>query len=195
MGTLPSSTDAVLTMINDLIGREGRYSDHPADKGGPTQWGVTEQVARAFGYRGDMRNYPRATAIDTYRRAYWVDSGIAQVAEHYPAVAVEMFDIAVNMGVTVACTFLQRCLNAFNQNGGHYADLLVDARLGRVSMSALDAFRRRRGAEGGERLLVAICSLRGARYIEISEARPANEAFTYGWFGRMVEMVKRAFAR
>lgn len=70
------------------------------------------------------------------------------MAEHYPAVAVEMFDIAVNMGVTVACTFLQRCLNAFNQNGGHYADLLVDARTGRVSMSALDAFRQRRGAEG-----------------------------------------------
>ncbi|QPT09696.1 glycoside hydrolase family 108 protein [Sphingomonas paucimobilis] len=195
MGTISNSADAVLAMISDLIGREGQYSDHPADKGGPTQWGVTEQVARSFGYRGDMRNYPRSTAIDTYRRAYWVDSGIAQVSDHYPAVAVEMFDIAVNMGITVACTFLQRCLNAFNQNGSHYADLLVDARLGRISMLALDAFRQRRGAEGGERLLVAIRSLRGARYIEITEARPANEAFTYGWFGRMVEMSKTGVTR
>lgn len=36
----------------------------------------------------------------------------------------------------------------------------------------------------------AVRALRGARYIEISEGRPANEAFTYGWFARMVELVK-----
>lgn len=195
MGTILNSTDSVLAMIDELIGREGGYSNHPADKGGATRWGVTEQVARAYGYKGDMRVYPRANAIDTYRNAYWLDPGIAKVATRYPAVAIEMFDIAVNMGVSVACTFLQRCLNVFNQNGAHYADLTVDARLGAITMLALDAFRQRRGEEGGERLLEAIRSLKGARYIEISEARPANEAFTYGWFGRMVEMAKKVFAR
>jgi lysozyme family protein len=195
MGTILNSTDSVLAMIDELIGREGGYSNHPADKGGATRWGVTEQVARAYGYTGDMRAYPRGNAIDTYRNAYWLDPGIAKVATRYPAVGVELFDIAVNQGVSVACTFLQRCLNVFNQNGAHYADLTVDARLGPVTLLTLDAFRQRRGEEGGERLLVAIRSLKGARYIEISEARPANEAFTYGWFGRMVEMAKKVIAR
>ena len=32
-------------LIDDVIGREGGYSDHPADKGGPTKWGITEAVA------------------------------------------------------------------------------------------------------------------------------------------------------
>ena len=40
------------TLIDGVIGREGGYSNHPADKGGPTRWGVTEAVARANGYRG-----------------------------------------------------------------------------------------------------------------------------------------------
>jgi lysozyme family protein len=47
-------------MIDDLIAREGRYSDHPFDRGGPTNWGITEAVARDNGYMGKMRDYCRA---------------------------------------------------------------------------------------------------------------------------------------
>ena len=35
-------------LIDELIDREGGYSDHPQDRGGATRWGVTEAVARAF---------------------------------------------------------------------------------------------------------------------------------------------------
>ena len=51
---------AVDTLIEDLIEREGgeKFTDHPSDRGGPTRWGVTEAVARAFGYEGDMRTMP-----------------------------------------------------------------------------------------------------------------------------------------
>ncbi len=37
------------SLIDEVIGREGGYSNHPADRGGPTRWGVTEKVARAHG--------------------------------------------------------------------------------------------------------------------------------------------------
>lgn len=190
---MATATPDVDALIDGVIGREGGYSNHPADKGGATRWGVTEQVARAYGYKGDMKLLPREFAVAVYRQAYWLALCLDGVAQRYPAVAAELFDIAVNMGTSVAGTFLQRCLNAFNQEGAHYADLGVDSRVGAVTLHALDRFRQRRGGEGGEALLVAIRSLRGARYIEITEARPANEAFTYGWFRRMVEMLKAAF--
>lgn len=186
---------SITALIDGVIDREGGYSNHPADKGGPTRWGVTEQVARAYGYKGDMRVLPREMAVSIYARRYWSDTAFLQVAMRYPVVATEMFDAGVNMGPAVASGFLQRALNVFNVEGAHYADLVADGVLGRMTMQALDAFRQRRGEEGGERLLEAIRSLRGARYIEISEARPANEAFTYGWFGRMVETLKGRFAR
>lgn len=189
---MATSTD-IHTLIDAVIGREGGYSNHPADKGGPTRWGVTQQVARAFGYEGDMRSYPRERAVAVYERSYWVEPNFHAVAMRYPALAAELFDIGVNMGTGVAGTFLQRALNVMNQGGQHFGDLTRDGRLGSVSLAALDAYKRLRGNEGGDRLLEAVRSLRGARYIEICEARPANEAFAYGWFGRMVEMLRERF--
>ena len=53
-------------LIDELIDREGGYVNHPADRGGPTCWGVTQQVARAYGYIGDMRALPRSTAVRIY---------------------------------------------------------------------------------------------------------------------------------
>jgi lysozyme family protein len=45
--------------IEALIGKEGGFSNHPVDKGGPTMYGITEQVARAFGYDGLMTLLPK----------------------------------------------------------------------------------------------------------------------------------------
>lgn len=186
-----ASTDA---MIDALIGREGGYVNNRADLGGPTIWGITQQVARSFGYAGDMKAMPRATAVTIYRKRYWLATSLDKVAQRYPELATELFDIAVNMGTAIAGTFLQRSLNAFNQQATLYADVVADGGIGAITLNALDAYRQRRGDAGGDVLLEAVRSLRGARYIEISEARPANETFTYGWFGRMVEMLKGHFA-
>src|SRR5690349_1456205 len=53
-------------LIDALIDREGGYVNHPADKGGPTCFGITEAVARAHGYRGAMRDLPRDEAVGIY---------------------------------------------------------------------------------------------------------------------------------
>ena len=39
-------------LIDELIAREGGYVANPADKGGPTCFGITQAVARAHGYAG-----------------------------------------------------------------------------------------------------------------------------------------------
>jgi lysozyme family protein len=190
---MATATTTIDSLIDAAIGREGAYVNNAADKGGPTRWGITEQVARAFGYAGDMKLLPRDTAVVIYRRRYWESPRLSEVQGHYANVATELFDIGINMGVAIAGQFLQRCLNAFNQQGAHYADIGVDGGIGAMTIHALDCYRQRRGDDGGAVLLEAIRSLRGARYIEISESRPANETFTYGWFSRMVEMLKGAF--
>lgn len=174
-------------LIDDVIGREGGYSNHPADKGGPTRWGVTQQVARAYGYKGDMRDFPREQAVEIYRRRYWTQPGFDKVAQRYPRVAEELFDTGINMGQPTAIRFLQRALNALNRGASDYGDIAVDGYdIGPVTLAALDGYRAKRGAAGETVLMRALESLQGARYIDISESRPANEAFTYGWFANRV---------
>jgi lysozyme family protein len=169
-------------LIDALIEREGGYVNHPADRGGPTCWGITEAVARAHGYRGAMRNLPRPEAAAIYRRLYWLRPRLDAVAERSPAVAAELFDTSVNMGPAVAIAFLQRALSALNRNGGDYPDLTPDGRIGPATLAALDRFFSVRGRQSGETVLLrALDALQGERYIRLAERRPANEAFLYGW--------------
>lgn len=58
-------------IFNGIVGREGGYVNNPDDTGGPTRWGITQAVARAHGYSGDMRDIPRETAIAILTADYW----------------------------------------------------------------------------------------------------------------------------
>jgi lysozyme family protein len=174
-------------LIDALMEREGGYVANPADRGGPTRFGITEAVARANGYRGAMRVLPREEAAAIYKRLYWLRPRLNDVAERSGRIAEELFDTGVNMGPAVAVTFLQRALTALNRNGKDYADLVPDGRIGPHTLAALDVFLDLRGKTGGETVLVrALEALQGERYLRLAERRPANEAFLYGWLANRI---------
>jgi lysozyme family protein len=187
-------------LVDGLIEREGGFVANPADKGGPTRFGITEAVARANGYRGAMRSLPRDEAAAIYKRLYWLRPRFDEVAKRSPRIAAELFDTGANMGPAVAATFLQRALTALNRNSGDYPDLVPDGRIGPHTLAALDAFLAIRGSSpavglaGGEQqgasgeivLLRALEALQGERYLRLAERRPANEAFLYGWLANRV---------
>ena len=174
--------DGTDRLIEDLIEREGGYVNHPADKGGPTRFGITEAVARAHGYAGAMALLPRDEAAAIYRRLYWLRPRFDEIAKRAPKVAAELFDTGANMGPAVATTFLQRALTALNRNGSDYPDLVPDGRAGPQTLAALDGFLEARGKAAGQSVLLrALEALQGERYLRLAERRPANEAFLYGW--------------
>lgn len=174
-------------LIDELIEREGDYINHPADRGGPTRFGITEAVARAHGYGGAMAELPREEAAAIYRRLYWLRPRFDQVAERCSRIAAELFDTGANMGPAVAATFLQRALTALNRGGTDYPDLTPDGRVGPTTLAALDTFLETRGTMGGETVLLrALEALQGERYLRLAEKRPANEAFLYGWLANRI---------
>ena len=90
-----------------LLKHEGGYSDHAADPGGKTRFGITEAVAREVGYRGDMRELPLDLAKRIYKNRYWD----TVKAEQLPAaVRYSVFDAAVNSGPGQSVKWLQRAL-------------------------------------------------------------------------------------
>jgi len=174
-------------LVDTLIDREGGYISHPADKGGPTRFGITESVARAHGYRGRMQNLPRDEAAAIYRRLYWLRPRFDEIARRSSRLAAELFDTGANMGPAVAVTFLQRALTALNRNAQDYPDLVPDGRIGEVTLAALDTFLRIRGRSSGKTVLLrALEALQGERYLRLAERRPANEAFLYGWLANRI---------
>jgi lysozyme family protein len=173
-------------LIDDVIEREGGYVNHPADRGGPTCWGITEAVARRQGYSDDMHALPQSDAAGIYKRLYWIAPAFDKIAEVAPKLAAELFDTGINMGTGTATGFLQRALNALNRNAQDYGDLTVDRRIGPATLHALHAFLRQRGKAGEDVLLKAVEALQGAHYVRLAETRPSQEAFLYGWLSNRI---------
>lgn len=172
-------------VIDGVLQREGGYVNDPRDAGGETNFGITLATARASGFAGAMRDLTRDQARVIYRKRYIEAPGFDKVATLSPAIAAELVDTGVNMGPAVAGRFLQRALNALNNQGRDYPDVTTDGVVGPGTRAALEAFLRRRGVEGERRLLRLLNALQGARYVELAEGRAANEAFMFGWLERV----------
>jgi len=170
-------------IINDIIRVEGGYVNDPSDSGGATNFGITEVVARSYGYTGDMRDLPRETAYDIYVAKYWDAIRADDIVELSEAVAAEVVDTSVNMGPHRAGKFLQRSLNVLNNRGSSYPDLVVDGNIGPASVSALTMYLNARDESTLVRMLNC---LQGAYYVELAERREKDERFIYGWFNNRV---------
>ncbi len=159
--------------------KEAGYSDQPNDRGGPTMWGVTERVARANGYKGDMRNLPEATAEDIAKTQYWDVLNLDRVAPLSQPLAEEMFDTSYNGGEPGQ--WLQRLLNVLNVEGRLYPDMAVDGRIGPMTIDSLRTFLAKRGKDGETVLLKGMNALQGARFVALAEANVTQEDFIFGW--------------
>jgi lysozyme family protein len=175
-------------LLNVIVATEGGYTNHPSDLGGPTIWGITERVARACGFTKPMHTMSREEAKSIYLKQYIQIPSFDKIHEVSAAVGCEIIDTGVNMGVAMTGLFFQRVLNAMNQQQKHYPDLRVDGDCGPRTATAFKSFMAKRGRDGEVVMLRALNCLQGARYLEISEKREANEDFTFGWFLNRVEL-------
>jgi lysozyme family protein len=155
-----------------LLVHEGGYTNHPADPGGPTNFGITLADARAYWKRdataADVRAMPLAVAKDIYRARYWD----ALACDALPAgVDYAVFDYGVNSGIGRSAKVLQRLVGAPPD--------------GRIGARTIAAARSRDAAA----LIDAICDERLA-FLQGLRTWPV---FGNGW-GRRVREV-RASAR
>lgn len=88
-----------------LIGHEGGYSNNPADPGGETNFGISK---RAYPME-NIRGMTLARAKTIYLRDYWGPAGCDAVPD---GLKFDLFDMAVNSGVTTAIRTLQNSVGA-----------------------------------------------------------------------------------
>jgi lysozyme family protein len=160
-----------------LLVHEGGYSNHPADPGGPTNWGITLADARRY-WKGDataddMRQMPQSVARKIYRERYWE----ALRCDDLPAgVDYAVFDYGVNSGIGRAGKVLRRVLD------------LPDG-----TSAVTDAVIEAAHATDAARTVSAICAERMA-FLKSLRTFPV---FGRGWTRRVgsVEAVALAMAR
>lgn len=176
-------------MIAEVIEREGGYVNHPADRGGPTCWGITLQTARANGYEGDMRALPRQLAARIYARRYWNSLKLDEVGGMHAGLAAVLFDFGVNSGPGNSAKYLQVQLNVLNDRGRHYPDIAEDGAFGPATLQALRAYAASRGNEGLDVLSQTVNAERIVFCRRLAQRTESQEAFAYGWFRRVVELL------
>lgn len=153
--------------FHQLLGHEGGYVAHPADPGGATMWGITERVARANGYTGDMRALPVDLAKRIYRASYW---DAVRADELPPVVRYGVFDAAVNSGVSQSAKWLQRALGVADD--------------GVIGPQTLAAARAADGQALKARML-------GTR-LQFMADLPAWPSFGRGWARRIASLLGQA---
>ena len=84
-----------------VLENEGGESNHPADRGGHTKWGITAATAKQNGFY--IKTLTKTQAEWIYHRNYWKYEWITD-----ERLAIKMFDLAVNMGTFGANKLLQQ---------------------------------------------------------------------------------------
>ena len=148
-----------------LLKHEGGFSDHPADPGGKTRFGITEAVAREVGYRGDMRELPLDLAKRIYKDRYWDAVRADELPE---AIRYAVFDAAVNSGPRQATRWLQRAAGAKDD--------------GIIGPQTLAAVR----AADPERLLRQLLAQR----LRVMTDLPTWPTFGRGWARRIADLME-----
>lgn len=175
----------ILAIIDRSIGKEGGYVFNKNDLGGETIWGITSKTARKY-YKGSMKDMPRNLAVEIYLAEYFLEPHFDRVLAVSPKIAEKLFDCGINTGLGFTTPLLQKALNLLNRNGKDYAKISEDGIIGNGTIAALKAFLSKRGKDGEDVLVKILKTMQGARYIEITLARPANAEFFYGWFKNRV---------
>jgi len=176
-------------------GHEAGYSNDPVDRGGETYRGIARlHHPHWTGWRridarrrkpGFPKSLERDGALqqavrDFYRVVFWDRLGGDAVPDQ--AVANELYDTAVHMGVRRAVRFLQSSLNLLNRNQKDYEDLIVDGWFGDKTRAAL---RKLLNNDRNSRALVKMMNIQqGARYVEIMAGDASQERFARGWIKR-----------
>jgi len=88
-----------------LLGHEGGYVDDPRDPGGETNWGISKRAYPNV----DIKALTQDAAKAIYRRDYWAPVRADELPE---VVRFDVFDAAVNHGVSQSAKWLQRAAGA-----------------------------------------------------------------------------------
>lgn len=169
--------DLITTYITRLFEREGLFSDHPADRGGATKYGITRSTLSFYLGRPatveDVREMSQATAVAIYKRLYFTNHRIGLLPDQ---IEEQVFDFGVNSGPQLAIQALQECV-------GTKADGVIGPKTVAATVLACRP-------DGGRSLNIQLARWRAMMLARIVRRDPSQLAFLAGWLKRTLDFAK-----
>lgn len=170
--------------FKSVVGIEGGYTNDKSDSGGETMYGITIRVARASSYAGAMRDLPLGLAKEIYYLKYWVTNKLDLIEDF--EITEELFEQGVNMGTKRPALWLQENLNALNNRGKRWDDIVEDGKIGYQTLRQLNKCLLLK--KGKARLLKLLNVCQAMFYRDLTRRREKDEKYLGGWLDNRVVM-------
>jgi lysozyme family protein len=164
------------TILDEILRREGGYVNHPADRGGPTHFGITAQTLGAWRKLGrpataaEVQALTETEARAIYRQQYITAPGFETIT--HPALLHLLVDAAVHSGPKRAVQWLQTALG-----------VTADGVIGPKTRAAL--------AHADPGVLYGKVLGQRLRHLgRLITNDPKQSAFAAGWMNRIAEFVE-----
>lgn len=156
--------------VDYVIKNEGGYVFDEDDPGGETNYGISHKSYPHL----DIKHLSLQDAKKIYFCDYWHKKGFEEIPND--AVATQVFDLSVNLGIRPAVTVLQRALRSVGMN------VQEDGLMGSQTLSAVKKSEPRC-------LLAAIKSEAAGYYRMLARYRPGQAKFLNGWLNRAYKQI------
>jgi len=164
-----------------ILHSEGGYVNNPVDRGGPTNYGITQSTYDRFKKRlkeptRPVRECTPEEVRKIYFSEYWTASGANLIATFDYNLAVLHFDFAVNSGVRTAIRALQRLVGTE-----------ADGRFGPITLARVKS-------EKAFNLYQRYTAKRLTFFTDIVRKDKSQLVFLAGWVNRIADLLNRAEA-
>lgn len=158
-----------------IISNEGNYI---VDN---ERYGISIETARSFGHKGSLSQFTVGMAKDVYKKGFWDANKLSKIYLVCPQIAMEMFEVAINLGVMRPALWLQRLCNSINTiKGGKYKygdDLVLDGIINDTTISRLSSLN----TKAHKIIYNGINSMHMSHYITHAYIKPTMRQFFVGW--------------
>ncbi len=180
---MPDYRDA----IKKVLEHEGGFVNNPLDKGGATNWGVTQttynqymsaKLGKTYSSTVDeIKKMPMDIAIDIYKKLYWDKIQGDKIRKY--TVALAIFDQAINRGVSSAVKQAQRVVKKLDPMG--FAKITEDGVMGPATLTALNSIAEKPFIDN-------YLSESKLFYQNIVQRNPSQSVFLTGWLNRITSL-------